>query len=236
MAADTKTPITTELNLNFSLRKRQIYGAGSHTWTKPEGLKAVIVEVQAGGGGAGGTEATGTSQGAISSGGTGGAYCKKLILEENLSPTESVTVGAGGAGGATGGNPGVAGGNSSFGSHCSATGGLGGTFSSATTGTRSLESDVAPNATGGDINISGGITTGAFWNGNGDIAFASKGGDSVLGIGGRGRVQNGTGPASEVGGNGEGYGGGGGGSISLDSSAAVGGNGSDGIVIVWEYY
>jgi hypothetical protein len=72
--------------------------ASPATWTKPAGLKYVIVEVQAGGG-----------NGEETAGGGSGGYAKKLISNSSLGSTETITIGA-------------AEGNSSFGSHCSANG------------------------------------------------------------------------------------------------------------------
>jgi hypothetical protein len=168
------------------------------TWTKPTGLKYVIVEGVAGGGGAKAVTGSGNTNGA-----GGGGYFRKKINVADLGSTETVTIGAGGAGGTPGGAAGAAGGASSFGAHCSANG-----------GTNDI---VGGTATGGDINVKGRFGT---------LSTASGcGGDSQFGTGGYGST-------SVSGENGTGYGSGGGGS----RYAYTGGNGTNGIVIVTEYY
>lgn len=82
----------------------------STIWNKPAGLKRVRVTVTGGGGGKG-------TSGPLSSNGGGGAGTSiKTIEAADLSATETATVGGGGAAGASGGT-------SSFGTHCTATGG-----------------------------------------------------------------------------------------------------------------
>ncbi|NDC94986.1 hypothetical protein EBZ38_10645, partial [bacterium] len=49
---------------------------GANTWTKPTGLKFVIVEVVGGGGGGGGNAATSGVQISVGSGGGGGGYSR----------------------------------------------------------------------------------------------------------------------------------------------------------------
>ncbi|MEM9465300.1 MAG: hypothetical protein AAGA90_07990 [Actinomycetota bacterium] len=118
--------------------------------------RSIRVRVVGGGGGSGGTAATGASERAESAGGGGGGYAEKRIAVTDLETSEIVTVGAGGAGGAAGANPGAAGGTSSFGAHCSATGGGGGeqgaAASTATTETRGAGGV----GVGGDLNLDGG--------------------------------------------------------------------------------
>lgn len=113
----------------------QIFTA-SGTYTKAtKNPSFIIVEVQGGG--------SGGSSGATNYGGSAGGYSRKKILASALATSETVTIGAGGAAGADGGA-------SSFGSHCSATGGNYSTTGAGGTGS------------GGDLNISGGgshITT-----------------------------------------------------------------------------
>lgn len=103
------------------------------TWTKPAGITYVLVEIWGGGGGgssgARGPAASGRAGGA---GGGGGAYLERTFMATGLTSTVSVTVGAGGTGGAavtandTLGNIGADGGTSTFGSYISGRGGAGG--------------------------------------------------------------------------------------------------------------
>lgn len=145
--------------------------ASPATWTKPTGLKYVIVEVQAVGGIGG--DATGASNGG--SGGGGGGYSRKLIEAASLGATETVTIGG-------------AGNSSSFGSHCSATAGSNGTNGGGSGGSGGTGSS-------GDINVTGG-GGGA---GNGTASISGAGGASFFGAGGRG--QNGNDLNGENGGN-----------------------------------
>ena len=107
---------------------QQIFStAGTHTYTKPANCTKVKVTVVGAGGGGGGVRSRGSAKYVLTSGGGGGAggTSIKLIDGANVGATETVTIGTGGAGG-VGMNDGTAGGTSSFGSHCSATGGGGG--------------------------------------------------------------------------------------------------------------
>jgi hypothetical protein len=194
-------------------------GASPATWTKPAGLKYVIVEVVGGGGGGGGSTTTNEN----TAGGGGGGYSKKLIAAATLGATETVTIGAGGTAGAGTGAVGGTGGTSSFGSHCSATGGAGGNY------TADFEGGAGGVGSGGDINVQGqGGVSGAiganFSNGNG--------GSSVLGGGGISR----TGGSDETGDSGKLYGGGGSGAVNRSGGDMAGGVGGAGLVIVTEYY
>lgn len=192
---------------------RTYLNAGSPaTWTKPSGLKYVIVEVQAGGGGSNGT----TTADEVTSGGASGGYCKKLIAAASLGATETVTIGAGGAAGAGGGGAGGTGGTSSFGSHCSAVGGGGG-------GT----------ATGGDINING--FNGGAGDNSGTTRITGAGANSLFGIGGYSKLRANT-TGNTTGTDGQGYGSGAGGANCDDGADTAGGAGAAGIVIVTEYY
>jgi hypothetical protein len=186
--------------------------ASPATWTKPAGLKYIIVEVQAGGGGGG--SAT-DSAGNLGSGGGGGGYSRKQIATTTLGATETVTIGAGGAGG----NPGSTGGSSSFGSHATATGGTGGaSVTIGGSGGSGSSGDV--NITGSDgVSVSGSVTR-----------PLGDGGSSFLGGGILGRDSGSSG--SNPGYNGKLYGAGGGGS----GRNQTGGTGAAGIVIVTEYY
>ena len=172
----------------------------SGTWTKPDGCKTVKVTV-VGGGSAGGNSSS--AYASAPGGSSGGASIK--VIDVTAISSETVTVGAGGTGGG-----GAAGGTSSFGAHCSATGGSGST----TYGSGS----------GGDINI----------DGTGDTRMSNSsgyGGDSYIGPSVHQRQGAGNGfDAVNAGA------GGGGGGFTSDSTLYYGGNGADGIVIVEEFY
>jgi hypothetical protein len=107
--------------------------AGSHTWTKPAGLKSAIVFVggAGGGGGSGARGATNTNRFG-GGGGGGGAWFIQHFDANSLAPTVAVTVGAKGIGAAgatvdsTSGTFGTTGGNSQFGSMIAAAGSGGG--------------------------------------------------------------------------------------------------------------
>ena len=86
----------------------------SATWTKPAGITKVIVYITGGGGGGGYYWGGG--------GGGGGTAIKKIDVTSIASVT--VTIGIGGV--LVSSQQATAGGSSSFGSHCSATGGTGG--------------------------------------------------------------------------------------------------------------
>ena len=184
--------------------------SGTHTWTRPAGLQRVRVYVTGGGGG-GALENTNTASG----GGAGGTAIE-LIEVASLGATETVTVGASGADRSGSYGPGSSGGTSSFGSHCSATGGGGGT--SSYTGQGGIGSN-------GDFNIRGGAghySWGSARSGNGGNSFWAGGGQ-------------GAGP-NQGGSNGT-FGSGGGGSTGSGGGAAlISGAGGAGIVVVEQYF
>jgi hypothetical protein len=109
----------------------------SGTWTKPSWAKAVYVLAVGGGGGGQSGTGPGSSTGNrnAGSGGNGALAVSRLIPASFLGGTETVTIGLGGDGGGAvaypsgGQNNGINGGNTTFGSHLSATGGTGGTGS-----------------------------------------------------------------------------------------------------------
>ena len=102
----------------------------SGTWTKPAGARAVTIQL-VGGGGGGGSGRKGLSGTVCGGGGGGGgsAYTERTISADLLGATVSVSVGAGGLGGAgqttasTNGLIGGIGGNSTFGTWIFAGGG-----------------------------------------------------------------------------------------------------------------
>ena len=155
----------------------------SGTWTKPASGTIVIVEVIGGGaGGAGGQGGDASSERRSGGGGGGAARVVWQFDVDDLSATETVTIGAAGSSGAGGsgghGAAGGAGGNTTFGSLVTGYGGG------------------VPPATSGDM--SGGLGSG--WDDAQGYALSSR---NATGFGGGGAG------AEVVGGNAE-WGGGGG--------------------------
>jgi len=221
----------TEINDRGGIFSNTQYFTSSDTWNKPNNLKFVIVEVQGGGGAGGGTAATNSSQYAVGTGGGGGHYALTKIIAASLGSSEVVTVGAGGTGvsGAGGNN----GGTSSFGTHCIASGGIGGTANLASNAAASFANpNINTMTVTGDFRVPG--QAGGFATtdpGNANVALGGNGGNSHLGAGARSQAANSSGSAGVA------YGGGGGGSArSSSSGASTGGAGAIGIVIVHEYY
>jgi len=206
-----------EPDVSAGFQSVQVFTAGG-TWTKPSGITKIVVEVI--GGGAGGR--SGTYETTVGGGGGAGGYSLKVI-DVSAIASESVTIGAGGAAN-------NAGGTSSFGSHCSATGGL----QPSAAGTISQRNGGGAGS-GGDINLPG------EWGGNGFVfdmsmgtasgGIGGNGGSTKYGAGGRGGCSDMT--SSDYGCDGDGYGPGGGGGVG--DTYGWGGAGKGGIVIVWEY-
>jgi hypothetical protein len=197
----------------------------SGTWTRPTGITKVIMEIQAGGGGSGCGDWPYNRGGA----GGGGGYVKKFLDVSSIS-SSTITVGSGGAGGVTGGD----GGTSSWADGTNTLtggGGEGGGPSSANSANG--EAGSGGSATGGDINIGGG--DGDWWSANPSAnqsgMIMSVGGSSFLGIGG---VGNTGGQYTPNGVEGKGYGAGATGS-KYPGYDNPGVDGTDGIILVWEY-
>lgn len=230
----------------------------SGTWTKNTSARLVYIEC-VGGGGSGAAAAGGTTAGC---GGSGGGFARRTMLASDLSATETVTVGAGGAAVASTAD-GNDGGNSLFGTHVTAPGGWRGRQ-----GNSSFRL-YAPPAGGNFFQLSiaaldqapvynensgyGGPSSPLFSSSTSvDSSDAAKraGGDTTYGGGGGGCAANGpiegTGGVSELGGNGgnssatagvdaaDGVapGGGGGGH---HGGSANSGAGANGIVRVWQW-
>lgn len=189
---------------------RTYLNAGSPaTWTKPSGLKYVIVEVQAGGATGGGGGANNNDRGA---GGGAGGYSRKLIPVDTLGTTETVT---------TGGTDGA----SSFGSH--ATAATGSTGANATSGI--ILGGAGGAGASGDVNVTGFKGDNAL-SYDGAVLISGRGANSKFGVGGVERTSSGAGNAAS------GYGSGGGGGWGTAGNPISGGAGGAGIVIVTEHY
>jgi hypothetical protein len=129
-------------------------------FTVPADTTSLVVELVGGGGGGGGIS---NYNYCASGGGAGGGYARKYISGLTPGDTISVTIGAGGAGGAsTISAYGSTGGTTSFGAYCSATGGGGGRAPTSNANGRAGSGSNAPGSgSGGDINVDGGYGGGA---------------------------------------------------------------------------
>lgn len=182
--------LTTDLGAKAAQAQVDVYAtAGTFTWTKPAGAKAVHVALLSGGGGGGsGRKTPSGTAGAGGGGGMGGGYSERILQAGICGATETVTVGAGGTGGAaittnpvggTNGNVGVIGGNSSFGTLVAAFGGqpgAGGTITSGGGGAASNSTRAMfPGSTGGAGALAGGASGGT----SGNSATGGGGGGGI---------------------------------------------------------
>ena len=208
------------------LINRQVFTV-SGNWTKPNGTRAVLAMVQAGGGGAGGAGANspGVSS-SMGSGGGGGGYGERLITS-GLLATEGIQVGLGGAGGDV---DGAIGGNSAFGVHVTASGGTRGNGSVASTATGVVEF-------GGSGGIGGAPGGFVIAGSDGGLSFRSSPLIGWSGDGGGSNMAGRTSPSvvDTNGLPGKLYGGGGSGANATQNIGRFGGNGAAGIVIVDSY-
>jgi hypothetical protein len=172
--------------------------AGTHDWVKPLNAKQVFVYL-VGGGGGGGSGQRGSATYGLDAGGGGGGGARSSSSWPGtlLQPTESVTIGAGGTGGAatgtdnTVGNGGTDGAATTFGSWLRAGGGGGGWGGG------------VPDQ-GGETRSHGGLSGGGMENGGGGGAnaigmgnVAGNGGGLAAGGGGAGGTITGVGTVGQ---------------------------------------
>jgi hypothetical protein len=210
------------------LRSFQIFTSGTaQTYTRPAGITSILVEVVGGGGGGGGVAATGSGT-AFAGGGGAGGYARLWVASASASYT--YTVGSGGAGGTAGANNGTTGGTTTFSaSSLQATGGTGGQGVSASTGAQITNGGTGGIGTNGNINSSGGC--GIFGVGFAASAagYSGSGGDTIYGGGAQGTQ------SAAAGANAGNYGSGGAGAGTGTVTNRAGGNGSAGLIVVWEF-
>jgi len=210
----------------------------SGSYTPTAGTKFVIAEVLGGGGGGGSNAATPSSGAAAGAGGASGAYA---VCKHSPTGPVSVVIGAGGSGGVAtaAGADGSGGGTSSYGA-VSAPGGRGGPRGSAfnvfPTGGNVANGSASP---GGKLIVGTPGVSGSYGVLYSDSNATGGGGaNSIYGAGGIAITINAGGTGTSQGADASGYGSGGGGAVSVHVSTASssrGGNGTPGIVIVWEY-
>lgn len=217
---------------------QRITTTGAGTYTPAAGTSFIIMELQGGGGGGGGVAQPTGSNAQIGGGGSGGGWLRKK-LTANFSGA-SYSVGAKGTGGSSGANPGNNGSNTTFtdtaGSPTTYTagGGTGGAAGANFTTTAFGPSTAGGTVTNGDDQVPGGPSRPA-------LALSATSAHS--GAGGTSHYSNGSPDAritaantSAAGVAAGGKGGGGSGAAANGTGAAqAGGDGSDGMIIIWEY-
>ena len=170
------------------------------TWTKPAGLKRVLISCvgAGGGGGSGRCDGAGTNRFG-GGGGGGGAVVWRQVAASDLASSVAVTIGTGGTGGVgvatvlTNGNPGTTGGDTSFGSLVIAKGGLfgsGGTGTNGTAGTGGQFFNCTPFY--GPYAMGGGQGSAGATGNPGQATFGFSGGSGTAGGGGGGGINSGN--------------------------------------------
>jgi len=244
MSSDSATSLATQQSIKAYV-DAQVGGSGgfqsyqvftsSGTWTRPSGISSIMVQVIGGGGGGGSAPGGASSTCAIGGGGGGGGFSQRYIDVSSLA-SETVTVGAAGAGGPDTTNPGQTGsigGTSSFGAYATATGGNGGLSMAASIGHRIAAGGSGGTGASGNINTEG--YPGATAMSIPLIALASgHGGGSYLGGGGASVHITSAGFNAGFTPSTLGAGGSGAGQFNSGTGAA-GGAGASGIVIIYEY-
>lgn len=219
---------------------RRITATGAFTYTPSAGTNTIIVELQGAGGGGSGIASAGSGNVSIGRSGGGGGWLRKRLTSDFSGATGSV--GAKGTGGSAGDNPGNAGGDTTFTTTApSSTTYTGGGGSAGNNGGSGLT--VFPNISNG---VGGGSASGGDDNMPGSGSFAGVvSSNTILNSGGGGYSRYGHGGygslvvaanSSQAAFNATGKGGGGGSPVSTGTAGALaGGDGSDGMVIIWEY-
>lgn len=207
----------------------QVLTASSGTYTPSAGTVTACIDLVAGGGGGGGCSSS-AAAGAVGGGGAAGGYLLKCLT---VSGSPTYTVGALGTAGASTGGTGGTGGDSTFvngATTYTAKGGLGGVGETAGTSLAAVAGGAHGGvSTNGDVNGAGEPGSPAARL-SGLIGLSGKGGSGRYGGGGVGLTAAGAGVA----GAGKGSGGGGG-CVLNNSGAVIGGVGTVGVIVVWEY-
>jgi hypothetical protein len=223
-----RVPLSTGRLLNV-----QVFTTSGMYFSTP-GTNSIIPEGNGGAGGGGSCPATSASQQSTAFGGLSGGYARARFTS-GFSGGLPVTIGSGGNGGATGGNVGAAGGATTLGTLLSIPGGNGGGAGSASPSPLGVFAtgvqNVNPTVTGGVL-----LASQAPVAGSANLVLSLSaivsggGGDSLFGRGGRAVVGSGAGNP------GFGFGAGGSGAVQTVSSAgAAGGNGTPGILVIYEF-
>lgn len=203
------------------------------TYTPTTGMLYCIAEIVGSGAGGGGVASTTVSQFSGAAGGSAGEYARGVFSAATIGASQSVTIGAAGAGGAAGNNNGSNGNTTSFGALMTAAGGVGGggdaAQSAGSTVVGPTGGGVISPGTGGSFRCSGGTGGTSHVSPVANIINGGNGGQSMFSGGAVGTL-NIAGSAAV------GYGGGGSGASRIASqTAAAGGAGAPGVCIVTEF-
>lgn len=202
----------------------------SGTYTPNANMVTCQIIALGGGGGGGGSASAGGNIGSGGGGGGAGSVAYKVATAADIGASKTVTIGAAGSGGSAGNNNGTAGGDTSVGALCIGKGGSAGAGSDGVNGT------VSAGGLGGVAGTGDATPTGAPGMGSIGLQFAAGfgAGGGASPYGGGGRVK-----WSATAANGEaatGYGSGGSGGCSFNAGGtASGGNGTAGLVIIYEF-
>jgi len=214
---------------NLALRRGEATTlTGSGTWIPPAGLKVLRVICIGGGGAGGGADITVAAVCSAGGGGGSGAFTERTLETIPAEVIWSVGVGGIGVSGAIG-NPG---GTTDFGGLCTAGGGGGGSFSSAGTNViaQGGTGGVAIAPTDGGLQLAGGGSPGLYGIGIAGNARGGQGARSWLGGGGRASSLNANGGSGSVA---RGSGGSGGNNSASQATTKAGGDGGQGVIILY---
>lgn len=215
------------------IRAPQVLITGT-SYAKPAGCRAILVELVGGGGGGGGAGGGVAAQGASGSGGGAGGYARKYYDVSALAGPFTYAVGQGGAGGLATPAAGTAGTASTFTDGTTlVTANGGGAGQLMAVGAGAL---IARGGRGAAVSTNGNLNT----KGNagapgirlsGTIGVGGNGAPGFMGGGGNGSVSTGLDDSPNAPG-----GGGEGGNVVNGGASVAGGAGTDGAVIIWEFY
>lgn len=201
--------------------------SASGTWTRPSGVRFVLVFALGAGGGGGGAAGGATTGAAGGGGGAGGLSI--ALLDVSSIASRTVTIGTGGVGGTSSGGDGGSGGTTAFGSDVVALGGSGGKGMGAGTWGTAVTGGLGGTTSAGDTGFVGAPGDAGLRFDGGNVVSGS-GAASFFGGGARGNVGTVAGGAGSARG-----GGGSGGSVALSATGSAGGAGADGLLWIWEF-
>jgi hypothetical protein len=211
---------------------------GSGTYTPTAGMKYVEIEMCGAGGGSGGAQLAGAANWSASGSGGGGAYLKFRATAAQIGASRTITIGAGGSGGAPGG-AGSNGGTTAVAGMASCPGGTAGAVGAVATGTTgniALSAGGSPTFTLGSLIVSLDGQSSGRGIGTSTFAVLGSSGANPLGIKVNGSSSTTSFTAIAITSSTNGYGTGALGSLTINGAARGGSIGTQGVVIITEYF